>query len=139
MPYNIEWSILFCNIFDEYMGLLQYVQKKQNKTKQKMYGLALYQTITYKNLWFSPILNHHINQLRADTIGTFGHKNIEPKHCTYDLTLTSLTGACLIGAFEPCQINIACTVLCSRVSPKVSNIIPNFQLEWQTDFLSSIF
>ena len=45
-------------------------------------------------------------ELLCNTLGTFGDKNIESKHCTYDVTLTSNTGACPISTFKPHQIDI---------------------------------
>ena len=40
----------------------------------------------------------------TEAIETFGGENIERKLCTYDVTLTSFTGACPISALKPCQI-----------------------------------
>ena len=41
-----------------------------------------------------------------DTIGTLRDKNVERKRCTYDVTLTLLTGACPISTYKPCQIDV---------------------------------
>ena len=51
------------------------------------------------------------------TLGTFGDKNVERKRYTYDVPLTSLTGACPIDAFEPRQIDVKPT---SAVSPSTA-------------------
>ena len=48
--------------------------------------------------------------------GIFGDKNVERKRCTYDVTLTSLTGACPISPIEPHQIDIIRTAFTSYSS-----------------------
>ena len=42
----------------------------------------------------------------CQTLGTFGDKNVERKRRTYDVTLTSFTGACPISASKPRQIDV---------------------------------
>ena len=45
------------------------------------------------------------------TLETSADTNVECKRCTFDVTLTSLTGASPISAFKPRQIDIIRTAL----------------------------
>ena len=49
----------------------------------------------------------NLREWQHGSLGTFGDTNVERKRCTYDVTLTSLTGACPISAFEHRQIRTA--------------------------------
>ena len=44
--------------------------------------------------------------MRGQSVGTFGDTNVERKRGTDDVTLTSLTSACPISAFQPRQIDV---------------------------------
>ena len=62
--------------------------------------------ISYSS-WVEDYFPLHIHAVEITVeIGTFADTNVERKRCMYDVTLTSLSGACLISAFEPRQIDV---------------------------------